>query len=63
MKQNLLQIAVEEAERFLARVNDLQDAQPDPKVWGYEGSPETAAVRRSSMDLTRALSKLRSRDP
>lgn len=62
MKPNLIKAAVFEAERFLARVNDLQDAQPKPSQWGYAGSRETAAVKRASLDLTRALADLRGRN-
>lgn len=64
MKTHLLNSAVAEAERFLERARDLdalQDAKkyhPDlPSV--FEGGPYTAAVRRASMDPTRALSVLR----
>lgn len=54
-----LQTAVAEAERFLARANDLQDAQiAEP---GATHPREAGAVRRASMDLTRALADLRRR--
>lgn len=55
-----LQATVEEAERFLARVNDLQDhGVINPYHADYEGGPLCAAVKRASLDLTRSLSKLR----
>ena len=58
LKPERLQEAVEEAERFLARVNDLQD-QGLILYDEYEGGQLTAAVKRASLDLTHALSKLR----
>ncbi len=51
-----LKIAVAEAERFLARANDYQD---DPPRYDFGASKVGGAVRRSSMDLTRALADLR----
>lgn len=61
MKPNLLIAAVEEAERFLARANDLQD-HGEVRFGQYEGGRHAAAVKRASLDLSRALSQLRSRD-
>lgn len=58
MKTAHLNRAVEEAERFLARASELNHGP-----YGYvDQGPEAAAVRRSSLDLTKALAKLRSRD-
>lgn len=55
MNRDRLRVAVEEAERFLQRVNDL----PTPHT-GYEFYPkEQGAIKRASMDLTRALADLR----
>ena len=53
--------AEKEAERFLGRVNDLWDSlrRGDEIMIMMVGSPETGAVRRSSMDLTRQLAKMR----
>lgn len=60
-----------EAERFLMRLDELkacrkpQTEAEKAQRWGrprfpHSGScPETAATRRASMDLTRALAKLR----
>lgn len=60
-----------ETERFLMRLDELkacrkpQTAEEKAQRWGrprfpHTGScPETAAIRRASMDLTRALAKLR----
>lgn len=49
------------AQRFLSRVKDLEskmETEAEPGVLFY-GSKETAALRRSSLDLTRALANLR----
>jgi hypothetical protein len=66
--------AVEEAKRFLERAEALQgaylaqktsyEAKPNPFAadlgTGFSNHPvETGAVRRASMDLTRALARLR----
>lgn len=53
-----------EAVRFLDRLTELELAIVDlnrvtMKHWGIIGCPESAAVKRASMDLTRALAKLR----
>lgn len=53
-----IKLAKSEAERFLAKVQDLIDAKPDDMTMML-GSPETGAVRRASMDLTRQLAKMR----
>lgn len=55
--------AEEQAVAFLVRVHTLRDSvdkgyieKPDLPLWG---SPETAALRRTSMELTRALAEMR----
>ena len=58
MSEKKLLTAVEEAKRFLARVDDLTKHE-SPYSGIYCGSKRTAAVKRASMDLTRALSDLR----
>lgn len=62
MNKNTLITAVTEAHRFLARAEELQQkydelqgSLQDP----FLGSKESGAVRRASMDLTRALAELR----
>lgn len=55
--------AVAEAERFIARVKAL----PEPEPYEFAGGQfvndnfprESGAIRRASMDLTRALADLR----
>ena len=56
-----LKNAVSEAKRFLERAQRLQKAQPDKGYYSehFDGSRESGAVHRASMDLTRALSTLR----
>ena len=56
--------AKQEALRFVQRVNDLQkrydqDAEMRRYMSCGVGYKETAAAKRSSLDLTRALSNLR----
>lgn len=63
MTKVALQEAIDEAERFIKRAKTLRDSHPDSQWGTYFALPaEQGAVRRSSMDLTRALSKLRRRD-
>lgn len=61
MKLKNLDAAIAEAERFLERAKRLQgqhvdDPFPPTNLNDYT---QTAAVRRASMDLTRALATLR----
>lgn len=52
-----LRAAIEEAEEFIRRAKALDDRLlADP---GYASLPERSAVRRQSMELTRALVKVR----
>jgi hypothetical protein len=54
MRRDDLQIAVEEARRFLARAELLLSADRDPAYpWLY--GEQAASVKRASMDLTKAL--------
>lgn len=57
MDKQLLQEAKAEALRFLRRVRELEAVAPFMQRYG--GGQLTGAVRRASMDLTRALAKLR----
>lgn len=50
--------AIEEAQEFLKRAKELRNDQK-PSGDYYWGSRLTASVRRQSMELTHALSKLR----
>jgi hypothetical protein len=63
MNRDKLAVAVAEAERFIMRVKKLPE--PSPYVSGghnftHDNFPrEQGAIRRASMDLTRALADLR----
>ena len=61
MKDVTLELAVAEAERFLAKAEMYQDAKKGipAERWVVYYGKERATVLRSSMDLTRALSDLR----
>lgn len=63
MKTSELEKTIIEAERFLERAKDLLKKQKEkgdsPFIYRSIG---IASVKRSSMDLTRQLSKLRKRD-
>ena len=60
MNRATLNAAVTEAERFIRLAKDAAADLPDH---GYQvnGSRKSAAARRASMDLTRALADLRAR--
>ena len=61
MNRQRIQEAEDEAERFLSRIADLMDkAKKDGDFSAIEcGSPESGARRRASMDLSRALARMR----
>ena len=64
MTRARIEEAVKEAKRFIARADNLRNkllkednrSGLDDHLWG---SPETAAVKRASLDLTRALAAMR----
>lgn len=61
MDGNKMQRASKEALRFLDAVRQMQAASiRDANAW--YGSRESGALRRASLDLTRALADLRRRD-
>jgi hypothetical protein len=68
MTPEKLEIAIEEAERFLRKAKELQTAQEKTTTYKlgsktYVSIPscpkESGAVRRASLDLSRALSEYR----
>lgn len=63
MRVNAIIDAREECKRLMARIDELEQAANfKDAVTGYGniwGCPESAALRRASMDLSRALSKMR----
>lgn len=72
MKRSQLDTVIAEAHRFLARAQQLKDKQirrdPVAKLSSLDqyldaGTPrESGALRRASLDLTRALADLRRRE-
>lgn len=58
MYDKKLKAAISEAERFLERAKELSKTSVSSNGYFY-GSKLTGAVKRSSMDLTRALADLR----
>jgi hypothetical protein len=65
MTKEKLQTAKEEALRFLKAVDALEDQKEVSTIHApayYRGSKQTGAVKRASMDLTRALAELRKPD-
>lgn len=56
MNNDAIKEAKQEAKRFLRRIEDYE-ANPSACVWNKP--KESGALRRSSMDLTRALAKMR----
>jgi len=62
MKIETIDTAIFEAKRFLQKAHDCKKEATKsiytPSVWYFSGK-ETGAMKRSSMDLTRALADLR----
>ena len=58
MNERTLNEAISEAERFLKKASLLKEVISKKALWSY-GCAENSAVKRSSMDLTRALADLR----
>ena len=61
MKPKEVIIAMKAAEKFLIRARKLKEAHPDRWVDGhpYWGNKESAALKRTSLDLTMALADMR----
>jgi len=69
MNRDKLATAIDEAERFLSRARVAYSgylwtdyANRHGGYWHNEHMPDTAAAKRASMDLTRALADLRKVD-
>lgn len=56
MRKEYIEEAEAEAKRFLKRVQAYRDADPR---YNWQSPCESGALRRASMDLTRALTKMR----
>lgn len=48
-----------EARKFLERVEDVRKMEERGDFLEWKGSKQTSALRRTSMDLTRALAEMR----
>jgi len=60
MRDETIQVAADEARRFLSRVDRYEEAKKENSLIGvYGGSREGGDLRRSSMDLTRVLADMR----
>ena len=59
MKASTLLTVIEEAERFLERAYVLKNAEAEHTQPEFYCRKERGAVKRSSMDLSRALTNLR----
>jgi len=59
MNLRKLETAMAEAKRFLAKAKVLKDRMDGDTSYYWMGTKESGAVKRSSMDLTRALAELR----
>jgi len=51
--------AVAEAKRFIAAAKALDERRAKRDIYDFQGCRESGALRRSSLDLTRALADLR----
>lgn len=57
MKADDIRAAVAEAKRFLDRTKGaLEHVESEHRIWP---SPDVAAMKRASLDLTKALAKMR----
>jgi len=59
MKIEKLQIAIDESRRFIRNAEAAKKRLKEDQYAGFSGSKETAAAKRASLDLTRALADLR----
>lgn len=67
MNRDGIVAAKNEAKRFLICVakfhNRIADDEEFYRYWNITGGKETAAIKRASLDLTRALSAMRGAKP
>ena len=59
MTLEALETAITEAKRFLSKAADAKRRIKKDTYWAMMGCTETAAAKRASMDLTRALAAMR----
>jgi hypothetical protein len=56
---NNLKNAINEAERFIKKANEFIEVENNKEKRHYLNPKESGAVKRASLDLTRALAKYR----
>ena len=59
MTRNALENAIQEARRFLYKAGEVVFSPQMKAGEGFLPSKETGAVKRASLDLTRALAEMR----
>lgn len=59
MTKDKIDAAAAEAKRFLKKYKEFHDAYANQKWHHSFGTKESGALRRASMDLTRALAEMR----
>ena len=58
MNLKKIKTSIDAAEEFIKRANALKEKEPESDTW-FWGSKESSALKRQSMELTRALAELR----
>lgn len=59
MKIEAFEYAIEMAETFLEKADRLKAKIAEDSTYIYTGGKDSGAVKRASMDLTRALAEMR----
>jgi hypothetical protein len=59
MDPNNIKIALAEARRFTSWAEEVLKGIESGRIKGFQPSKDRAALRRASLDLTRALSRMR----
>lgn len=59
MNESLLIEAEKEAKRFLTKCKELKERRSKGDLYSFQGCKESGAVKRASLDLSRALSAIR----
>lgn len=59
MRHEHIDAAVAEAKRFIAKADALKARRKKADLYDFQPCKESGAVRRASIDLTRALADLR----
>jgi hypothetical protein len=59
MTEKTIKVAVEEAKEFIKRATIVLGDEETVKYLGITGNKTTGALKRQSLELTRALSRMR----